>query len=132
MCKEDKLLGLREEILTKISEQTPIEQFQNTTLRPILKYQHSIIIVFFNSNVHVQYIVSANSSLLKKQNQLKLFTSKQLAFRAQLLGMVTGLFTDAEFEFYLSEKVNLDKRIAIMILDRFYSTLVEISSKFVT
>ncbi len=124
MRKEDKLLGLREEILTKKSEQTPIEQFQNTTIRPILKYQHTILIVFFNANVHVQYIVSANFSLLKKQNQLKLFTSKQLAFRAQLLGIVTGLFTDDEFEFYLSEKVNLDKRIANMILDRFYSTLV--------
>ena len=124
MRKEDKLLGLREEILTEKSEQTPIEQFQNTTIRPILKYQHTIIIVFFNSNIHVQYIVSANSSLLKKQNQLKLFTSKQLAFRAQLLGMVTGLFTDNEFEFYLSEKVNLDKRISSMILERFFSTLV--------
>ena len=124
MRKEDKLLGLREEILTKKSEQTPIEQFQNTTIRPILKYQHTILIVFFSSNVHVQYIVSANFSLLKKQNQLKLFTSKQLAFRAQLLGMVTGLFTDAEFEFYLSEKVNLDKRISSMILERFFSTLV--------
>jgi hypothetical protein len=124
MRKEDKLLGLREEILTKKSEQTPIEQFQNTTIRPILKCQHTILIVFFNANVHVQYIVSANFSTLKKQNQLKLFASKQLAFRAQLLGMVTGLFTEAEFEFYLSEKVNLDKRIASMILDRFYSTLV--------
>jgi len=124
MRKEDKLLGLREEILTEKSEQTPIEQFQNTTIRPILKYQHSILIVFFSSNVHVQYIVSANFSSLKKQNQLKLFVSKQLAFRAQLLGIVTGLFTELEFEFYLSEKVNLDKRIANMILDRFYSTLV--------
>ena len=124
MRKEDKLLGLREEIHTEKSEQTPIEQFQNTAIRPILKYQHTIIIVFFNSNIHVQYIVSANSSLLKKQNQLKLFTSKQLAFRAQLLGMVTGLFTDAEFEFYLSEKVNLDKRISNMIIERFFSTLV--------
>ena len=124
MRKEDKLLGLREEILTKKSEQTPIEQFQNTTIRPILKYQHLILIVFFNSNVHVQYIVSANSSLLKKQNQLKLFVSKQLAFRAQLLGIVTGLFTELEFEFYLSEKVNSDKRITNMILERFFSTLV--------
>ncbi len=124
MRKEDKLLGLREEILSKKSEQTPIEQFQNKTIRPILKYQHTILIAFFNANVHVQYIVSANFSLLKKQNQLKLFASKQLAFRAQLLGMVTGLFTELEFEFYLSEKVNLDKRIANMILDRFYSTLV--------
>ena len=124
MRKEDKLLGLREEILTEKSEQTPIEQFQNTTIRPILKYQHSILIVFFSSNVHVQYIVSANFSSLKKQNQLKLFTSKQLAFRAQLLGMVTGLFTDAEFEFYLSEKVNIDKRITNMILERFFSTLI--------
>ena len=124
MRKEDKLLGLREEILTKKSEQTPIEQFQNTAIRPILKYQHSILIVFFNSNVHVQYIVSANSSLLKKQNQLKLFVSKQLAFRAQLLGIVTGLFTELEFEFYLSEKVNIDKRITNMILERFFSTLV--------
>ena len=121
---EDKLLGLREEILTEKSEQTPIEQFQNTTIRPILKYQHSILIVFFSSNVHVQYIVSTNYSKLKKQNQVKLFVSKQLAFRAQLLGMVSGLFTDAEFDFYLSEKVNIDKRITNMILERFFSTLI--------
>ena len=124
MRKEEKLLGLREEILTKKSEQTPIEQFQNLTIRPILKYQHTILIVFFSSNVHVQYIVSANFSTLKKQNQLKLFVSKQLAFRAQLLGIVTGLFTELEFEFYLSEKVNIDKRITNMILERFFSTLV--------
>ena len=124
MRKEDKLLGLREEILTKKSEQTPIEQFQNTAIRPILKHQHSILIVFFNSNVHVQYIVSANCSILKKQNQVKLFVSKQLAFRAQLLGIVTGLFTELEFEFYLSEKVNLDKRISSMILERFFGTLI--------
>ena len=124
MRKEDKLLGLREEILTVKSEQTPIEQFQNTAIRPILKYQHSILIVFFSSNVHVQYIVSANFSSLKKQNQLKLFVSKQLAFRAQLLGIVTGLFTELEFEFYLSEKVNIDKRITNMILERFFSTLI--------
>ena len=124
MRKEDKLLGLREEILTEKSEQTPIEQFQNTTIRPILKYQHSILIVFFSSNVHVQYIVSANFSSLKKQNQLKLFVSKQLAFRAQLLGIITGLFTELEFEFYLSEKVNIDKRITNMILERFFSTLI--------
>ena len=124
MREEEKLLALRPDISAKKVDQTLSEEFQNTTIRPILKYQHSILIVFFNSNVHVQYIVSANYSLLKKQNQLKLFVSKQLAFRAQLLGIVTGLFTDAEFEFYLSEKVNLDKRIANMILDRFYSTLV--------
>ena len=124
MREEEKLLALRPDISAKKGDQTLSEEFQNTTIRPILKYQHSILIVFFNSNVHVQYIVSANYSLLKKQNQLKLFVSKQLAFRAQLLGIVTGLFTDAEFDFYLSEKVNLDKRIANMILDRFYSTLV--------
>ena len=124
MREEEKLLALRPDISAKKVDQTLSEEFQNTTIRPILKYQHSILIVFFNSNVHVQYIVSANYSLLKKQNQLKLFVSKQLAFRAQLLGIVTGLFTDDEFEYYLSEKVNLDKRIANMILDRFYSTLV--------
>ena len=124
MRKEDKLLALRPDISAKKGGQTLSEEFQNTTIRPILKYQHSILIVFFSSNVHVQYIVSANFSSLKKQNQLKLFVSKQLAFRAQLLGIVTGLFTELEFEFYLSEKVNIDKRITNMILERFFSTLI--------
>jgi len=124
MREEENLKALRPEISAKNGDQTLSEQFQNTTIRPILKYQHSILVLFFSSNVHIQYIVSANFSTLKKQNQLKLFLSKQLAFRAQLLGIVTGLFTDAEFEFYLSEKVNLDKRISSMILERFISTLV--------
>ena len=124
MREEEKLLALRPDISAKKVDQTLSEEFQNTTIRPILKYQHSILIVFFSSNVHVQYIVSANFSSLKKQNQLKLFVSKQLAFRAQLLGIVTGLFTELEFEFYLSEKVNIDKRITNMILERFFSTLI--------
>ena len=124
MREEEKLIALRPDISSKKGDQTLSEQFQNTTIRPILKHQHSILVLCFTSNVHVQYIVSANFSLLKKQNQLKLFVSKQLAFRAQLLGMVTGLFADAEFEFYLSEKVNLDKRISSMILERFLSTLI--------
>ena len=124
MREEEKLLVLRPDISAKKGDQTLSEAFQNTTIRPILKYQHSILVLCFSSNVHIQYIVSANFSTLKKQNQLKLFVSKQLAFRAQLLGMVTGLFTDAEFEFYLSEKVNLDKRISSMILERFLSTLI--------
>ena len=124
MREEQKLIALRPDISSKKGDQTLIEQFQNTIIRPILKHQHSILVLCFTSNVHVQYIVSANFSLLKKQNQLKLFMSKQLAFRAQLIGIVTGLFTDAEFDFYLSEKVNLDKRISSMILERFISTLV--------
>ena len=124
MREEEKLIALRPDISSKKGDQTLSEQFQNTTIRPILKHQHSILVLCFTSNVHVQHIVSANFSLLKKQNQLKLFVSKQLAFRAQLLGIVTGLFTDDEFEFYLSEKVNLDKRISSMILERFLSTLI--------
>jgi hypothetical protein len=95
MREEEKLIALRPDISSKKGDQTLSEQFQNTTIRPILKHQHSILVLCFTSNVHVQYIVSANFSLLKKQNQLKLFVSKQLAFRAQLLGMITGLFTDA-------------------------------------
>jgi hypothetical protein len=39
----------------------------------------------------------------------------------QLLGQITGLLTNSEFQFYYSKKKEIDKRIFAMIIDRVLS-----------
>lgn len=118
MREEKPLIALRPIVLTKEAK-SPSEQFQNATIRPILKFQHTVIVFFMSSNVHIQHVLTSNFTNLKKKNQIKLFIAKQVGFRSQLLGMISGLFTDEETQFYLSEKPSLDKRISGMILERF-------------
>ncbi len=125
MREEKILVALRPSILTKDAK-SPSEQFQNGTIRPLLKFQHTVIVLFMSSNVHIQHILTSNFSNLKKKNQIKLFIAKQVGFRSQLLGMISGLFTDAETQFYLSEKTSLDKRISGMILERFIDEIEKV------
>ena len=44
MREEENLIALRPEISAKKGDQTLSEQFQNTTIRPILKCQDSMLV----------------------------------------------------------------------------------------
>ena len=51
MTRNKELLKLRPNIKTILRDlkTSPMEQFQNTTLRPILKFQHDILLALFHA-----------------------------------------------------------------------------------
>ncbi|MES2780847.1 MAG: glyoxalase [Bacteroidota bacterium] len=93
----------------------PEEQFQQTTLRPILKLQNSLILAYFNNKTVLSNPpVETKARLLFIENTIR----KDAVLRNQLIGLVAGLFTEGEFAFYLQHASSLNKRIAQLLIKR--------------
>jgi hypothetical protein len=114
------LVELRPEVLREELETSPIEKFQNEVLRPILKFQHEILLEEWSCNPLFEKI-KAHHQPEEKRRQLSRLFSKNPALLQRLIGMVLGLFTTEEYAYYLTEKVAIDKRLKELLLTRFLS-----------
>jgi hypothetical protein len=86
---------------------SPMESFQNRTLRPILKFQNSIILSIFRN--HLDYI----EQIIKKDRKI----------HNLLLGIVIGHFTEIEYLAYLKYEKELNRRIMNMLIQRLQNQL---------
>ncbi|MFD0993526.1 glyoxalase [Tenacibaculum geojense] len=105
------------------------ESFQNKTLRPILKLQHSIILLMFKnwSNKHKINLFTITPD--KFTGLLETSFSKNTAVKNQLLGVVIGQFTSDEYVIYEKEASEYNKRIFTMIKQRLVDSLEELKSQ---
>jgi len=120
MRKNEDLKQFRPSIHVEKQESNELELFQNQVLRPILKYQHDLLVIEIQTNPIVQKLLGKEISDERKRNQLKVFFSKS-EIKFQLLGQISGMLTNQEFQFYKSQKKDIDKRIFAMLLDRILS-----------
>jgi len=120
MRNETILKSLRPIIETENKTVTEIERFQNEVLRPILKFQHTIFEIEVSSNPLLEKLLKQELTAERRRFLIKGIVSK-IEVKNQLLGQVTGLLTNSEFQFYYSKKKEMDKRIFAMLLDRFLS-----------
>lgn len=98
-----------------------LEQFQNSCLRPILKFQNDILVSYFKSNINLISIPESTSEL---ENLVKNRLQKDLLTRNTLLGMIIGLLHDEELTFYMSHKNELNKRLVVMLTQRITDNLI--------
>lgn len=100
-----------------------MEQFQNQTLRPILKLQNDLLIA-----------VCKEQFIKRKNVFFKLDTEKQLAYIEQqitrdlkfkhfLLGLICGHLTLEEWPFFYKHENELRKRITTMLVQRVQNQL---------
>ncbi len=116
--RDEDILAIRPDIpsidLTKSLSKS--EAFQNETLRPILKYQHDLIISIFAAKS-----INQQLSRLTKPDQrhriTKLLESNTL-LRNQLIGLVIGLMTNQELETYFLMESEMKRRIKTMLIER--------------
>ena len=120
MRNETILKELRPIIETENKTTTEIERFQNEVLRPILKFQHAIFEIEVSSNPLLEKLLKQELTAERRRFLIKGIVSK-IEVKNQLLGQITGLLTNSEYQFYYSKKKEMDKRIFAMILDRFLS-----------
>jgi hypothetical protein len=120
MRNETKLKELRPLIETENKTVTEIERFQNQVLRPILKFQHAIFEIEVSSNPLLEKLLKQELTAERRRFLIKGIVSK-IEVKNQLLGQITGLLTNSEYQFYYSKKKEMDKRIFAMLLDRFLS-----------
>lgn len=101
---------------------TLVEKFQNSTLRPILKFQHDLLMLVFHTCLIKNKILFENLSESEKESTLTQLFQKELAFRNQSLGIIIGLFTLEEYSHFAQEPGAYTKRITAMLKQRILST----------
>ena len=94
------------------------EWFQNTVLRPILKFQNDLIIAVFQNYIEKHKHVFNNLSNDDKERYIEQTIQKDIKFRNTLKGMVIGHFTFEEFLLYRKDSSALNKRMMNMIIER--------------
>jgi hypothetical protein len=106
---------------------SPVEQFQNDVLRPIIKMQHELLMVYFKNYIVQKKINFKGLSTFKQIEFIESFMKSDLGFRGELRGLVIGQFTVAEYEQYVVDKSELNKRMINIIQQRILSNLSSIS-----
>ena len=116
------LKDFRGETLGTVSAQSSADElFQNQTIRPILKLQNDLFIAVFinyiNKNKRDFYSYSVEKKLQTIENSIQ----KDIKFRNSLKGIVMGLFTLDEYETYIQNSSNLNKRMMNLLIERLKS-----------
>lgn len=114
--RSERIIGLRDAVAVD-TERTSLalEQFQNSSLRPILKFQNAVIVLYFTAQLNGEEI--PKSSVLREA-LIKVRFQKDPIIRNTLIGMVLGLFSAEELEFFVLNKAELTKRIVALLCQR--------------
>jgi len=106
------------------SDTQETERFQNEVLRPILKYQHEILLQTFTTYLEKRKINFDSLSIDKKERHIDSILSKDIAFKNMLLGMTVGRFTIEEITIYEEKSSEYNRRILQMLRKRLKDTLL--------
>ncbi|SEP62739.1 glyoxalase [Flavobacterium urocaniciphilum] len=103
------------------------EYFQNNTLRPILKLQNDLLIEVFKNYAVKQKNTFFDLTPDKKEKYIENAIQKDLKFRNSLKGMIIGLFSVEEYNDYIQNSSNLNKRMMNLLIERLKSQVMIIS-----
>lgn len=118
-----KLVQLRPEIPTQEAN-SESEQFQNLTLRPILKFQNEILVAIFQHYIE-QRKGTFHKLIPREQKQyIQHSIQKDSKLRELLIGTIIGHFTLEEWKAYLSDEKALRKRMIDLLVQRIGDNLL--------
>jgi len=119
--RDDRLIQLRPEISLE-NENTAgdkaLGKFQNEILRPILKFQNSIILAQFK-----QYLIkfkpafNAYNSQVQK-NYIQDVLKSDSRIKNSLIASVVSVMTLEEYSYYCENKTEINKRIVVLLTKR--------------
>ncbi len=127
MSRNDNLIALRPVIdsIDANSSCSEAEQFQNKVLRPIIKFQHELIVVVFNAYLTKKRIDLISDTLEKKTEKLITIFKNDQFLIAELKGLIVSFFTTLEYHRYQEMKPEINKRIVQIIRARILSVLIK-------
>lgn len=111
----------------ELASSLPEEKFQNQTLRPILKWQNELLLEVFRNYASKQKGVFFSLSPEKKEAYIENVIQKDIKFRNTIKGIVIGLFSLEEFQDYIKNSPNLNKRMMNLVIERLKSQSMVIS-----
>ena len=116
--RDEAVLALRPEILTidHSKSLSTAESFQNTTLRPILKYQNDLIqSLFFEKANHQQLSIL---DIADQRQRITKLLENNTVLKNQFIGIIIGLMTSAEMTDYFEMESEMKRRIKTMLVER--------------
>jgi hypothetical protein len=120
----ENLKKLRPEIHSARTEgTTDMEHFQNAVLRPVIKFQHDLILGLVQHHAHFDDLIKNKGPRTDFQLRVQQFVAKQNDLKNQLIGCVLGNFTREEFTEYRKNPNEQNKRIIQMIVQRVTDTV---------
>jgi len=99
------------------------EQFQNATLRPIIKLQHVLLLSVFKNYISKHKNVFYELSLQKQIDYIENAIHKDMKFRNSVKGMIIGQFTISEYESYIQNSSSLNKRMMNIVKERLIDSI---------
>lgn len=123
MNLEQSLIKLRPKISFDEVHSNPLQQFQDYTLRPILKLQHDKIIAIYYDYLSTHKINLMHFSSIEINTIVEKSVQQNLALNSLLKGLIIGLFTSDEITFWKSNKTAVNKRIQQLIIKRIQDAL---------
>ena len=117
---ESNLLAMRPQLLNaRVSENmSNDEQFQNKTIRPIVKLQNDLFLEVFKNYIRKRKNTFYELSLEKRLAFIENAIQKDTKFRNSLKGMIIGQFTVEEYNIYTQNSSALNKRMMNIVKER--------------
>ena len=125
MNRKSTILDIRPPLGLGLEAKGHLESFQNTVLRPILKFQNDLILEYLHT--HPQFIPQA-SKINKEDDKsaegvITKFIKTNHAFRNKLYGMVSAMMTVEEYRVYNQDLSEYNRRIVTMYIERVLSQI---------
>ena len=123
--RPNDMLRIRPQIPSaKVDDQmSSEEQFQNKTLRPIVKLQDPLLVEVFRNYIAKHKLVFYDLSVEKRLDYIENAIHKDMKFRNSLKGMIIGQFTVDEYMEYTQNSSALNKRMMNIVKERLKSKL---------
>jgi len=118
--RSQQLLQSRPEIPSAIVNEmmSQDEQFQNKTLRPIIKLQNDLLIEVFKNYLRKRKYAYYDLGLQERYVYIENAIQRDMKFRNSLKGMIIGQFTIEEYDQYIENSSALNKRMMNLVIER--------------
>ena len=122
--RDDRLKSIRPKLGAERLVSSELESFQTDTLRPILKFQNSIVIAQFKK--YLQKFKPAFNAYNQKaqKNYIEDVLKQDPRIKNSLIATVVSVMTLSEYEFYCDNKGEINKRIVMLLTRRLQDHLV--------
>lgn len=123
MDRNSQIIGLRP-VLPNVNnevETLDVESFQNKVLRPILKFQHDILISIIDQYINDKKAKWVHWDVPARELFLKQSLSHDLKLRNVVIGVIVGLMQKEELYSYFQYENECRSRIIKMVVQRYLS-----------
>lgn len=112
-------IDLRETLEIPVLEtSSAIEQFQNQSLRPVLKLQNELYLKLFSTYCARQNPDFNSLSAAKKRTFIEQSLQKDSVLKNTFIGITIGMLTLSELDLYILESKEYNRRMITMLTER--------------